>query len=363
VIRFIAALLIWGFAGPASALSPAQAQLLFAGTPPSGGAQSIAAVGLSGSSYTSGATSGTVIGAVSVTMSPASPTFTGTLSLTGTNAADFSLSSTTLPANLTTNGSTVACGTTSTYNINVVATQGGATGSPFTQAETITCNTGSIAYDSANSGAVSVGTITSGGTSTVTLPHAIPSGEAACIYIGSLGSSLISGFSITDTPGNTYTLTDSQYDSGAAPFGLTAFYVLNATGNPTSVVLHNSTGTTQAFAYFIIDLFSGVATSAALDGHNGQVQNNPGTGTDVISSGTFSPGTAGDLICGATVNTESQGTTVHGTGFTAGQSAVDGGTYWTEYKLSGVTGSQAVTFTDATNGTADAYVSMGMGLK
>jgi hypothetical protein len=58
------------------------------------------------------------------------------LSLTGTDAAQFSLSSTTVPSNLTVGASPSGC--PRTYNLNIVATLSGATGSPFTQAETIT---------------------------------------------------------------------------------------------------------------------------------------------------------------------------------------------------------------------------------
>jgi hypothetical protein len=123
-----------------AALSPASARLLhFTGGSPTAG-QSIASVSPSTGSYTSGASSGTVIAAVAVTLSPMSPLFTGTLSLTGTAAADFSLSSTTLPANLTTNGSTPTCGSTTTLNLNIVATQAGLGGSPYTQAVVVTCS-------------------------------------------------------------------------------------------------------------------------------------------------------------------------------------------------------------------------------
>jgi hypothetical protein len=92
-------------------------------------AQAIAAVNLSNSSFTGGAPSGTVVGAINVTMSPASPAFSGTLSLSGTNASSFQI----IGSNLETNG-TVPAGT---YNINIIAPETGASGSPFTQAETV----------------------------------------------------------------------------------------------------------------------------------------------------------------------------------------------------------------------------------
>lgn len=92
--------------------------------------QAIAAVSVSNSSFAGGAPSGTVVGTIGVTMSPASPPFSGTLSLSGTNAPSFQIAR----GNLETTG-VVRAGT---YKINVVAIQAGATGSPFTQPETIT---------------------------------------------------------------------------------------------------------------------------------------------------------------------------------------------------------------------------------
>lgn len=88
----------------------------------------ILAVNLGNASFVGGAASGTVVGPITVSMS--SGAFTGSLSLTGTDAASFQI----VGGNLETNG-IVAAGT---YSINIVATQGGALGSPFTQPETIT---------------------------------------------------------------------------------------------------------------------------------------------------------------------------------------------------------------------------------
>lgn len=105
------------------------------GTPPP---QTITSVSPSSASYITGIVSGTQIGAaIAVTMSTDS--FTGSLSLTGTNAADFALSSTTLPSYIESNGSTPTCSSNTNYNVNIVATQSGATGSPYTQPVTITC--------------------------------------------------------------------------------------------------------------------------------------------------------------------------------------------------------------------------------
>ena len=139
--------------------SPVTTPVTITCTPP---AQTISNVSLSSTSFNSGAATGTVVGAISVGMSPTSPAFSGTLSLTGTNAGNFQLSSTSLPANLETNGA-LAC---TTYSLNVVATQAGATGSPFTQAVTITCTPAtqtivavSLSNSSFNSGAATGTTV------------------------------------------------------------------------------------------------------------------------------------------------------------------------------------------------------------
>lgn len=94
--------------------------------------QTISSVTLANNSFTGGAASGTVVGAIDVTMSPTAPTFSGILSLSGADASRFQI----VGSNLETNGAVPA----GTYQINLVATQPGATGSPFTQVETITGN-------------------------------------------------------------------------------------------------------------------------------------------------------------------------------------------------------------------------------
>jgi hypothetical protein len=99
--------------------------------------QTITAVSLSNNSFAGGAASGTTVGAIAVTMSPPSPPFSGSLSLTGTNASSFQI----VGPNLETNGVDAA----GSYSVNIVATQAGATGSPLAQPETITGTTASPA--------------------------------------------------------------------------------------------------------------------------------------------------------------------------------------------------------------------------
>lgn len=88
----------------------------------------ITGITLSNSSLAAGAASGTVVGSIAVTMTGG--TWSGTLALSGTNASSFVI----VGNNLVTNGVINA----GTYSINIVATQAGAVGSPFTKSFSIT---------------------------------------------------------------------------------------------------------------------------------------------------------------------------------------------------------------------------------
>lgn len=85
--------------------------------------------------YTSGAGS---VGAVAV--SESGGIFGGTLTLGGANAADFSLSSATLPANLNIAAAEQTCSTPTTYNITITPTQAGVTNSGTAYPLTVTCS-------------------------------------------------------------------------------------------------------------------------------------------------------------------------------------------------------------------------------
>ncbi len=138
-------------------------------TPVSG--SSITGIALSNNSFTAPASDGTVVGSITV---PGNNNSAATLSIIGTDAARFRLSSTTVPSNLLVNG-TQSCNS-SNCSVSLVATLAGATGSPFTQAETITGVGGgsATAYLSAAStilpvanGATSANTTTPHGSSAI----------------------------------------------------------------------------------------------------------------------------------------------------------------------------------------------------
>lgn len=112
----------------------------FVGQTTGGSQPTITGITLNGGStgsYTSGATSGTNVGPIAVTMSDSS-TFDGTLATsTGAPGTYFSISS----SNLQTNSSTPTCTSSTPYTFNIVATPGsGETGANFTKSVTVTCN-------------------------------------------------------------------------------------------------------------------------------------------------------------------------------------------------------------------------------
>ena len=101
-------------------------------------AQTIASVPLSNNTFTPGSGSGTVVGTIGTpVMSPTLPAFSGSCcTLSGTDAASFQI----VGGNLETNGTPCPSGPCS-FSINLVATQAGASNSPFPQPETITAGT------------------------------------------------------------------------------------------------------------------------------------------------------------------------------------------------------------------------------
>lgn len=221
-----------------------------------------------------------------------------------------------------------------------------------------------VVYVSAQ-GALS-NTVSSGLTTfTITLGGAISPGSTICI--GAAGAPSIGSlvhWTLTDNAsGNTYQRVTDVYDS-VGGFEAAMFLGVNIQNGPTTLTLHSTTGT-FGFVAILADVFTGVSIVSPLDGDNGQVQGppGPGTGTNAISSGSFSPATSGDLIWGYSVNEGSFGGDAVGTGFTQGRT--DSSSYLSEYNLSGASGSQAATFTNATHGgdATGVWLSFGMALK
>ena len=148
--------------------------------------QTIASVPLSGTTFPPGSSAGTVVGTIGTpVMSPTSPTFTGSCcTLSGTDAASFTVVGTSLETVGTLCGSPPC-----TYHVNLVATQGGISNSPFSQAETITSSSLVFSQTVKNIGASTTPTIA--GTTMVAThfgtmypPGAVPSGDIVVAKVG-----------------------------------------------------------------------------------------------------------------------------------------------------------------------------------
>jgi hypothetical protein len=119
-----------GIAFPTSSWNASNYYVDVVFSPASPPQQTIASVSMSNNSFVGGSPSGTTVGSVGVAMSPTSRAFSGSLSLSGADAASFQLVGTTLETN-----GVVPAGT---YNVTIIASQIGISNSPFSQSKTIT---------------------------------------------------------------------------------------------------------------------------------------------------------------------------------------------------------------------------------
>lgn len=166
--------------------------------------------------------------------------------------------------------------------------------------------------------------------------------------------------SVIDDKSNVYNVVDTIND-GSGTFAA-SFYLTNITNAPTVITVTFNNVNSQ-FDEIGIDEFSGVAT-VAIDGHSAQAQLGPGTGTDAVSSGSFTTATNGDLIHSSSIDYSNTSTISAGTGYT--QTNLDTGganacVISQEYKVQGTAGAVAGTFT--TNQGAHNYLTFGIGLK
>jgi len=143
---------------------------------------------------------------------------------------------------------------------------------------------------------------------------------------------------ITDTLGNTYVLL-TPISNAPARTTIQPFYTVSeATGANTVTATFTIENERQQIAVHEV---SGVDADP-FDVEAGQTQDNPGTGTDAVTSGADTTTTNGQYIFGCTSDTEFTTTKAAGTGFTAAgsQSAL-----LAEYLIQGSAGSIAATFT------------------
>ena len=222
-------------------------------------------------------------------------------------------------------------------------------------------------YVSAQSGTGFSGSATPVTGFTFTLPAAVSAGNSILVVAGAANPSnnVATLYAISDSGGtNTYTQFDTNNDETTAGYCSAGFYCLNSAGiggGSPSISLTNASHT-FTFPAIIVDVFN--INTPVFDAENSDFYDapNPGTGANAIATLAFSPTHSGDLIWGAVIDEGSFGTMAHGTGFTLGQNNA-GSSFTTEYKLSGASGSQKVTFTDSTHGASSFFQVFGLAIQ
>jgi hypothetical protein len=184
-------------------------------------------------------------------------------------------------------------------------------------------------------------------------------GCVLCLDIASSATDAV----VDDTAlGNVFTRRATATDAGDTERMEIWTCIVTAAGTPTLRVQYNPTPGTSVTLQIdaMFDAFTGSDAASAIRGTPAaQVQTNPGTGADAITSGSLGSGVSGDLVYGGSI-ISSIGTAVPtlGTGFSLG-GTTSGVVTKTEYKTSSG-GTEAVTFRDATNGAAAIYITAGV---
>lgn len=190
---------------------------------------------------------------------------------------------------------------------------------------------------------------------------AVGSGNAICGIV-SWDNTGVTLSTVTDNQGNTYNLETSILNASDGQ-NFAAFSLTNITNAPTVITANFSA--TVDFRAIGVDEFSGGSTASTdeRDGsaHGGQYQTTPGTGTDAVTSGTFTTTVNGDLLWGG-LGTSFGPTLTAGTSFSSGAGGGGGPNFLTEYRTQTTAGSgTAATFTES--GTSDSSVTYLITLK
>lgn len=139
--------------------------------------------------------------------------------------------------------------------------------------------------------------------------------------------------------------------------------IVTVAGTPTIRIRFNPTPGTSNVGNVTLSLepFSGSDANSVTDGTpTGQLQNAPGTGTDVITSGALTTTVPGAIVFGCVIDTQTgTDTCAHGTGFTDGQATnASGVVIRSEWLEKVAAGSQAATFTSAGGGGTDNFLTL-----
>ena len=244
--------------------------------------------------YQTGVTSGTVLGSAADTLSPSIPATSVTWSLSGTNASEFAINSST--GVVTTNGSTPTCASlTSISSVNAVATSEKLWGSPFTQSLSISCTPALpqiLQADISSTNTPAITAETGDNFSFKPFPLNVQAGDA--IVCGFSWVSGVTMSSISDgIGGDTWSTTPVESaDNGAGNIKSGLFVLPNSAGGAVTmnVVFGSNTSPFQHNCWEI----NNIATSSPSNGGQGVANIQYPT----VDPGTFTPGanTLGNFV-------------------------------------------------------------------
>lgn len=180
----------------------------------------------------------------------------------------------------------------------------------------------------------------------VTLPNNVGSGNLVIVSFGGAGDGI--EVTVTDDKSNSYSLVSKTTAGG---YTWASFYALNITNSPKIVTASYGS---SSYITMVVDEFSGIATSNALDGYaiNG---NQTGVNTtNGITSTAITTTADGDLIYGSVVNLVGSSTLTKTSTFT--QAQVSGQDFNTEYRIQSTKGSVAATWTGTTQDQFSSFI-------
>jgi hypothetical protein len=178
----------------------------------------------------------------------------------------------------------------------------------------------------------------------VTMTSTMTAGNAVVCGVWWLSTS-VTLTSVADTA-NTYTVINNTVGSS---WSASSVYAKNLSA--ASTITATFSGSVNRAGISCRE-FSGASTSAPLDTSAINSQSFPGTGTDALTSTSFTTTGTGDYIWGATYDTNANSPTfTAGTGFSGGSLATGTGAAasgpYSEYKIQSAAGSIAATFTSS----------------
>lgn len=183
----------------------------------------------------------------------------------------------------------------------------------------------------------------SGTTVVAVLPSNMTAGNLIAVHIN-WSSEVITLDSVTDSDSNSYTILHNPTTGTASTHSAALAYAGNIAGGSATIT---ATFSASIGSRIIVHEVSGVDTTTPLDKSDMQGQDNPGTGTDAITSPSITPGADGAYIFGTTTTLSGVLPTA-GTNFTIRENPV-GGARVSEDLIQATAAAIAATFTTSSS--------------